>query len=523
MSKKFFITTAIDYANGAPHIGHAYEKVLADVIARYKRFSGEDVYFLTGVDQYGQKVQQSAEKEGIHPATFAKKNSKKFSKLWERLGLAYDGWAETTQDLHKHCVQSILTRLEAEGQLYKKKTHGFYSIRQEQFLTEKERNEDGEFGPEWGEVEEREEENWYFKLSDHSEWLREAVESDKLGIIPTFRKSEVLNAVDRAGETDLCISRPKERLMWGIELPFDPDFVTYVWFDALINYVSFAGYLKAEGSDLPEFTELWPADLHVIGKDILVPPHAIYWPCMLHAMGFSEDEMPTLLVHGFWTADGEKMSKSIGNVIDPNDPAEEFGVDALRYFMMRNIVTGKDSDYSRERLTAIYNDELANNLGNLLNRSLNMTKRNLDGQVTFSDFEDESCADLRASLAQVQITYIEKMSAYDLTGAIEAVNNHITLCNKFLEGHKPWELSKQEGTEARIASVLRHTTESCAHAAYYLSPFIPDSAAKILSQMNLKLEDCNVSEIKWGLLQEGHAVAKPKPVFPRIQLEAKED
>ncbi len=519
MSTPYYITTAIDYANGAPHIGHAYEKVLADVMARFQRAKGREVFFLTGVDQFGQKVQQSAEKEGIHPGTFVKKNTKKFAQLWSKLGLSHDGWAETTSDLHKACVQAILTELEQKGQLYKKAYKGFYSVRQEQFLTDKERNAEGEYGPEWGEVVEIEEENWYFKLSDHAAWLREAVESDSLGIIPAFRKAEVLNAVDRAGEGDLCISRPKERLKWGIELPFDPDFVTYVWFDALINYVSFAGYKKGDGAELPEFDHLWQDVTHVIGKDIMVPPHAIYWPCMLHAMGFELAQLPTLLVHGFWTVEGEKMSKSIGNIIDPNDPADEFGVDALRYFLMRNIITGKDSDYARARLIAIYNDELANNLGNLLNRTLNMTKKNLGGQVTYTDYEDDLCVQLRASLAQVNETYLLAMEEHNLTGALEAVNTHVTLCNKFLEEQKPWMLAKEEGTEAQIAAVLRHTAESCAHVAYYLAPFIPESAAKILAQLQLEEGGVLLQDLSWGLLADGHEVSKPKPVFPRVQVE----
>ena len=219
---------------------------------------------------------------------------------------------------HKSCVQKILQKLHDEGQLYKKAYKGFYSVRQEQFLTDKERGENGEFGPEWGEVTEIEEENWYFKLSDQVEWMRGYVESNKDFVIPNFRHGEVLNAIERAENNDLCISRPKSRLRWGIELPFDEDYVTYVWFDALINYISFAGYLAEEGSELPDFKELWPANIHVIGKDILVPSHAIYWPAMLHSMGFLDDEMPTLLVHGWWNIKGEKMSKSIGNVVDPD-------------------------------------------------------------------------------------------------------------------------------------------------------------------------------------------------------------
>ena len=249
----FYLTTAIDYTNGAPHIGHAYEKVLADVIARYQRLRGEEVYFLTGVDQHGQKVQQTAEKDGVNPATYVKRVTKGFVNAWDKLGLEYDGWAETTNLEHQSCVQGILQKLYDEGQIYKKRYTGHYSIRQEQFLTDKERNEDGEFGEEWGEVEERDEENYYFKLSDHVSWLKNLVESQEDFVIPHFRKADVLNAIERSIDTDLCISRPKERLRWGIELPFDSDFVTFVWFDALINYISFAGYDKAVDSSLPDF------------------------------------------------------------------------------------------------------------------------------------------------------------------------------------------------------------------------------------------------------------------------------
>ena len=333
----FYVTTAIDYPNGKPHIGHAYEKILADVLTRYQRLKGVESYFLTGVDQHGQKMVKTAEAEGVNVATLTKRNTKGFIRLWEKLGVEYDGWAETTDEQHKSCVQAILGKLEKEGALYKKSYAGFYSVRQEQFLTDRDRNDHGEFGDEWGEVMEIEEENWYFKLSDHAEWLRSTVANDNLKIIPEFRKNEVLNAIERAGDTDLCISRPKERMSWGIPLPFDPDFVTYVWFDALINYISFAGYQKPEGSGLPKFNSLWPADLQIIGKDILVPAHAVYWPCMLHAMGFEASEMPTLLVHGFWNVKGDKMSKSLGNIVDPDELAEKFGTDTLRYYLCRDI------------------------------------------------------------------------------------------------------------------------------------------------------------------------------------------
>ena len=342
MSKPYYITTAIDYTNAAPHIGHAYEKVLADVMARYQRLKGNEVYFLTGVDQHGQKVQKKAAEVGQEPQAFVDDITTHFTALWEKLGVHYDGWAATTAEPHKRVVQAILTRLHEKGQLYKASRHGHYSVRQEQFLTDKERREDGTFGEEWGEVIELEEANWYFKLSEHVEWLKAFIRSHPDFIFPAFRANDVINALEGSGGIDLCISRPKERLTWGIPLPFDPDFVNYVWFDALVNYVSFAGYLADEvgNTGLPEFKKLWPANAHVIGKDILSPPHAIYWPTMLHAMGFSDDDIPQLIVHGWWNLRGGKISKSLGNVIDPNVLADTFTPDGLRFYLMKDIATG---------------------------------------------------------------------------------------------------------------------------------------------------------------------------------------
>src|SRR5438477_1431045 len=290
MAKTFFITTAIDYTNSAPHIGHAYEKVLADVIARYHRLKGENVFFLTGVDQHGQKVQQSATKESIPPEQFVKDITQKFVDLWEKLDVKYDAWAETIDPLHKKCVQGILQRLWDEKQIYKDKQAGYYSVRQEQFLTDKERGPDGKFGPEWGEVESREEENYYFKLSEHKEWLLQFLRSNPNFVSPSFRQTELTNAVEKL-TGDLCISRPKSRLSWGIELPFDREYVNYVWFDALSNYISFAGYdptIDKYDSQPKEFLNRWPA-LQIIGKDILIPAHGIYWPIMLHAVGFPDE------------------------------------------------------------------------------------------------------------------------------------------------------------------------------------------------------------------------------------------
>jgi len=519
----FYLTTAIDYTNGSPHIGHAYEKVLADVIIRYRRLRGDEAFFLTGVDQHGQKVQQTAEKEGVNPATFVKRTTKKFSSLWEKLGVKYDGWAETIDPRHKACVQGILSTLKDQGQLYKHSHSGHYSVRQEQFLSDRDRDESGNFGPEWGEVVVIEEENWYFKLSEHTEWLKAYLEKTPDAVLPVFRKAELLNALERNSGTDLCISRPKERLRWGIEIPFDTDFVTYVWFDALINYVSFAGYNAAPDAELPDFKRLWTTDerpVHIIGKDILVPAHGIYWLCMLHAMGFPDAEMPRLLVHGWWNIRGEKMSKSLGNIVDPNELADKFGVEALRYYLVRDIVTGKDSDFDIERLVMLFNTELANELGNLCNRALNMSQRFTDGIITRGgSFADQDLA-LQQSLADSTDAYRAAMDEFDISKGLEAIGRHVVHCNQYAERMKPWELNKDPEKKDRLATVLQHLAESVAHCAVLLSPILPDAAAKLASQLNLpELTELSLSELHWGLLPEGHVIGKPKPVFPRIVIE----
>ncbi len=520
----FYLTTAIDYTNGSPHVGHAYEKVLADVIARYRRLRGDEVFFLTGVDQHGQKVQQTAEKEGVHPATFVRRTTKKFLNLWEKLGIGYDGWAETTDDRHKACVRAILSELKDQGQLYKKSHSGSYSVRQEQFLQDRDRNEAGIFGPEWGEVVEISEENWYFRLSDHTAWLRGFLESQPGAILPAFRKSELLNALERNTGTDLCISRPKERLRWGIEFPFDEEYVTYVWFDALINYISFAGYKAAADAGLPDFAKIWSSGsrpVHVIGKDILIPAHGIYWLCMLHAMGFSDEEMPVLLVHGFWNGiGGEKMSKSLGNIVDPAEIADKLGVDALRYYLSRDIVTGRDSDFDIDRLVMLFNTELANELGNLCNRALNMSQRFTGGIVNHGDPLTDDDRALQASLAETTAAYRAAMDNFEISKGLEAINRHVVHCNGYAERMKPWELNKDPQHAGRLATVLHHLAESVAHAAVLLSPVLPEAAAKLADQLQLEnFPALKLGDLKWGLLPNGHAIAKPKPVFPRIVLD----
>jgi len=509
MKDTFFITTAIDYTNAPPHIGHAYEKVLADVIARYRRHVGEKVFFLTGVDQHGQKVQQSA--EGIPPQEFADRISQKFLDLWKTLGISYDEWAATTAPRHTKAVQKTLTDLKEKDWLYKATYKGHYSVRQEQFLTDKERGHDGEFGPEWGEVIFLEEENWYFRLSHCTEWLLAFLEKRTDFIIPGFRQSELKNAVAKI-TGDLCISRPKSRLSWGIELPFDPDFVTYVWFDALINYISFAGY-EEEGS---EFEKLWPCNLHVIGKDILIPAHGVYWPCMLHGMGFRDDQMPILLVHGFWSLRGEKVSKSTGNIVDPAALAETYGVTALRYYLMRDAATGYDADFSEERLIQRHNTELGNGLGNLVNRTLSMTRKYREGSPNKVVLPGDIVAHLSGDKKSHQ-QFILKMEEVQINLALEAMVEVVNRANALVDSSAPWKLAKDPEQANRLDAVLTALILSARTAATMLLPVAPDAAKEILKQLNLEALQLSFTGVI-DTLPDGYFCCEPRPVFPRLEM-----
>lgn len=507
MEKNIFVATAIDYTNSPPHIGHAYEKILADVIARYHRLRGEKVFFLTGVDQHGQKVQQSAEKQGIAPAQFVSAISGQFVALWKKLGVEYDGWAATTEQQHKTCVQKILQRLFDQGQLYKATQGGYYSVRQEQFLTDKERGPDGEFGAQWGQVEYREEENYYFRLAQHREWLLALIESRPALVAPDFRRAELRNAVEKLGG-DLCISRPKSRLGWGIELPFDRHYVTYVWFDALVNYISFApgGYDAAERND--EFKRWWPARI-IIGKDILIPAHGIYWMIMLHALGFADDEMPRLIVHGWWNIAGAKMSKSLGNVVDPNELADRFGVEALRYYLMSDIATGRDADFSVERLIARYNAELANSLGNLLNRSLNMAKRYRDGVVRPKGGDSPLRAQAESAIAK----FDHEMRQFQPQAALVALTEFATACNGYIDHAAPWQMAKNPDRAEALDHVLHALVESLRIIALLISAVTPKASREMLFQLNTA-----GGPLAWGGIAAEHRLGEAKPLFPRIEL-----
>ncbi|MGV3661188.1 MAG: methionine--tRNA ligase [Prosthecobacter sp.] len=518
--KPFYITTAIDYTNAPPHIGHAYEKVLADVMARFQRQNGREVYFLTGVDQHGQKVQKSAEKAGQTPQEFVDGVTQHFLALWEKLNVRYDGWAATTDDKHKRVVQAMLQKLHDCGQLYKKSYAGFYSVRQEQFLTDKERGPDGQFGEEWGEVVELQEENWYFRLSDHVEWLKTFIQTHPEFIFPEHRASAVLNALETSAGIDLCISRPKARLTWGIPLPFDENFVNFVWFDALTNYISFAGYMADEcgNTGMPDFSRLWPSEAHVIGKDILVPAHAVYWPIMLHALGFTDEQIPRIIVHGWWNVKGSKMSKSTGNVIDPNVLADTFTPDGLRYYLMRDIATGYDADFSDERISMSYNKELAGGLGNLFNRSISMARKYREGVLTVGDYDDDENKALRQTVAEATPAYLDKMNGWGIHDGIAAAWKIVTHANAFVDSTKPFSLAKDPAQAARLDSVLYHLAEALTHVSVLLDPVMPTAMAAARAQIGWELpQGFTFGDLKWGLLPSGHQLGTPVPLFPRLE------
>jgi methionyl-tRNA synthetase len=555
MADPFYITTAIDYTNAPPHIGHAYEKILADVLARFHRLKGDDVYFLTGVDQHGQKVQQSAAKGGVEPQAFVDALSEKFIALWKRLEVGYDAWAATTDPTHKRCVQDILQALYDSGKIYRAPYKGFYSERQEQFLTDKERGPDGQFGPEWGNVVELEETNWYFKLGEYKAWLVDFIEKTPGLVYPEYRQRELLNAAKKL-EGDLSISRPKSRLTWGIEIPFDRECVTFVWFDALVNYISFAGYRQAattEGALAPEFQPpatgaQWPA-LHVIGKDILVPAHGIYWLCMLKAMGFTDAQMPRLLVHGYVNIAGEKMSKSLGNILDPNAVAdsiaagirrgyekqneraagkgkptvpeetiaafaERCGPEALRYYLMRDCSVGGDMDFTDERLLGRYETDLGNVLGNLLNRTLNMALKQRGGKLV------HQASPAGPSHTEHLAAYGAAMHEHRIQQAIESAIAIAITCNQFIETEKPFSLAKDPAQADRLNAVLYYLLESIRIVAILMSPVLPRASAAILSQLGWAKEP-RLADTAWGGLPDEHQLGNPTPVFPGIEVGAK--
>lgn len=515
MSKRFYITTAIYYVNGQPHLGHAYETIVADVIARSRRSLGEAAFYLTGLDEHGQKVQQAAHAEGKSAREYCDELAGIWRRFVDALGLSNDDFIRTTEPRHVAVVQRILAKLHREGQLYKAEYEGYYSTKEETFLTEKDRRPDGTFDPFFGEVVELAEENYYFRLKDHQAWLIEHIQTHPEFIHPDYRRNEVLGFLKSNVLEDLCISRPESRLSWGIPLPFDPRFVTYVWFDALVNYVTvpaaqgdpgtadLAGTAASTGHS-PD--ELWPADVHLIGKDIL-KFHAVFWPILLKAAGLPLPKQ--VLVHGWWQKEGAKMSKSTGNVVDPLAVINEWGLDAFRYYVLRELDIGPDGNWTDTGFQARYQAELANGLGNLVNRSLSMLKRYRKGVVP------PRSDDLAREANEVVEQTVEHLRHCRLQAALMSIWSLVNRGNQYVDQTAPFKLAKDPSQSARLDEVLYALAENCRVLAVLLRPFLPGTAGRILAQLGLPNDISDLSMAKWGGLQPQHIIGEPAPLFPR--------
>jgi methionyl-tRNA synthetase len=515
MNKRFYITTAIDYVNGRPHLGHAYEKVIADVIARSRRSLGADAYFLTGLDEHGQKVQQAAMAEGKAPGAYCDELAAIWQGMAAKLNLSIDDFVRTTQPRHKQAVQAILTRLHAEGHFYKEMYEGFYSSREETFLTEKDRRADGSFDPAWGEVVRLQEQNYYFRLRDHQQWLIDHIEANPSFVAPDYRRNEVLGFLKNNVLEDLCISRPAARLNWGIPLPFDSNYVTYVWFDALTNYISVPA--AAGDAGVPEYLRtgppaqdsalrLWPADIHLVGKDI-IKFHAVYWPIMLKAMGAALPRQ--ILAHGWWQKDGQRMSKSTGNVVDPVAVIDEWGVDAFRFYVLRELDIGPDGNWTDAGFKARYRAELANGLGNLVNRSLSMLKRYRNGVVPAVSGE------LASEAGQVISETRSLLERNQLQGALHSIWSLVARANQYVDQTTPFKLAKDPSKAQRLDEVLYNLAEVCRILGVLLWPFLPGTAARIHAQLGLPGAPDRFAAARWGVLPAGHTIGSPEPLFPR--------
>jgi methionyl-tRNA synthetase len=495
------------------------------VIARAQRGLGRDVFFLTGLDEHGQKVQQAALRDRRPAQEYCDALAQDWRAFAATLQLSVDDFIRTTEPRHKAVVQAILAQLHANGHFYKAEYKGFYSVREETFLTDKDRRPDGTFDPALGEVIELAEENYYFKLKEHQPWLLDYIETHPDFIRPENRRNEVLGLLRNNTLEDLCISRPAARLSWGIPLPFDPAYVTYVWFDALVNYVSVpaaqgdeailrslagvASKLPARpgGRETPDpKPELWPADVHVIGKDIL-KFHAVYWPIMLKAMGLALPRQ--LLVHGWWQKDGAKISKTTGNIVEPLAVIREWGVDAFRYYVVRELDIGPDGNWTDAGFQARYHAELANGLGNLVNRSLSMLKRYRNGVVPRRSDE------LAAEVAQAVKGTLENLQAFALQSALESIGTIITRANQYVDQTAPFKLAKNPDQSTRLDEVLYNLAESCRILGVLLRPFLPTTAEKIAAQLGLAHVPDNLSEAQWGGLTPGHVIGEITALFPR--------
>ena len=508
---KFYITTAIAYTSRKPHIGNSYEIVLTDAIARYKRMLGYDVFFLTGTDEHGQKIEEYAKEAGVTPKQYVDKVAGEIREICDSLNTTYDKFIRTTDEYHEKAVQKIFKKLYDQGDIYKSEYEGMYCTPCESFWTESQLDENGCCPDCHREVKKAKEEAYFLKLSKYQKRLEEYIESNESFIYPESRKNEMLNNFIRPGLQDLCVSRTSFK--WGIPVTFDDKHVIYVWIDALSNYITALGYDPDGSSDL--YKKYWPADVHIIGKDI-VRFHTIYWPIMLMALG---EPLPKQVYGHPWLLFGEdKMSKSKGNVIYAEDLIKVFGVDAVRYYLLSEMPHASDGSITYETLIERYNSDLANTIGNLVNRTIAMQKKYFDGIIQPNDTAEPLDGEIKA-LAVKTLSDVDKcINEYKIADSIECILTLARRLNKYIDETMPWALAKDETKKARLGAVLYNLLEGIRYLAILLKPYMPDTSKEILSQLNTDVTDYD-SLLTFGGLKVGETVGEPKVLFSRIDSE----
>jgi methionyl-tRNA synthetase len=502
----FYLTTPIYYVNAEPHLGHAYTTILGDAMARWHRLAGDRVWFLTGTDEHGDKIAQAATRAGISPQAYAERVSAAFREAWRRLGISNDDFIRTTEPRHEKFVQKILQALWEAGEIYLGRYGGHYCFGCERFYTEKE-IVDGKCPDHLTPLTWIEEENYFFKMSKYQAWLVDEIQRRPDMIRPERYRNEILGFL-REPLQDLSISRPRSRLEWGIPLPFDDKFVTYVWFDALINYVSALG-----GPGDPRYDTFWPVVQHLIGKDIL-KPHAVYWPCMLKAAGIPLYHR--LNVHGYWRIGGGKMSKSVGNVVEALALADKYGNDAFRYFVMREMVFGLDADFSEEAFVARLNADLANDLGNLASRASTLIVNFAGGVVPAPGAAAAEEQAVARAFERAVADAGAAMEEYAFQRALAAIWEFVAVVNRYVDASAPWELKKDPAKQPRLNAVLYTLAESLRGLGIVLAPFLPEAAAKIRAALGQTGEPA-LAEAVWGRLPAGAHVQKIAALFPRVE------
>ncbi len=509
----FYITTPIYYVNDVPHIGHAYTTIIADAISRFKKLSGNDVFFLTGTDEHGQKVEKAAKEKGLKPIELADKMVVRFKDLWKALNISYDSFIRTTQSVHEQSVQKIFLELKDKGDIFKGTYKGWYCVSDENFLPEDVPLEGAghkicpDCGKEAGIVSE---ECYFFKLSAYEKPLLDFYAKNPTFVRPPSRMNEVVSFV-KQGLKDLSITRTS--VEWGIPVPDDAGHTIYVWFDALHNYLTGIGY----DWDISHFQKFWPANIHLIGKDIL-RFHAIFWPAFLMAAGFPLPQ--TVFGHGWWLKDKAKMSKSKGNVLDPHIILETFGEDPLRYFLLREIPIGLDGNFSHEGFIHRVNSDLANDLGNLVQRTLTMIHNYFGGKIEEMDKEDKADKKLREEFDNSRKKILEFYEDYALNRALEEIWFFINIVNKYLADNEPWKVAKDDSQKKKLGRILYQAAAALRVISYFLFPVMPESSKKIWDFLGEEkpIEDEPLSGLKFENLKLGQVIKKPKPLFPRVDL-----